>query len=299
PASGFGLTLEQDAGGLAPVRDTLTYADTLRFGGMDSLFFPLADSMVTEKRLRVSLISSKAGELSTVAIAQDTVFRIRTAKLASPSDTLRLDSSAAFLTLPSKAAQAKRVFVEAVTITSLPGHLSPASGDLPLPAYRIAAPDFDKGNLILATASSDSAGSDPSPAHNEPLNHWHFSASADGPWLKLDTLGYTDPPRAEAFGTGMYALLANRDAKGPLIQLSSRGQVILPDDYVPLRTPIDIVIRDGEGVDMAMHPPSLKSLRQAPDSSNLVQESPGGFPTLARLQFTPDHGTERDSLTVT
>src|SRR5690606_42149634 len=77
------------------------------------------------------------------------------------------------------------------------------------------------------------------------------------------------------------------------------GQVILADDYDPLRQPQAIVIREREGVDMAMHPPSLKSLRQAPDSSNLVQESPGGFPTLARLQFTPDHGTERDSLTVT
>jgi hypothetical protein len=104
---------------------------------------------------------------------------------------------------------------------------------------------------------------------------------------------------AAGFRAGDYALLLNQDATPPLIQISSRGQALLNEDYVPLNTAIDVVLRDGEGMDLALHPPTLSSRRQSLDSANHSVESGDRFPTLARLGFTPERRAETDSLTIT
>ncbi|GEM_PF-2614881 len=297
-AQGFKVFLSRDAEGPQPVTDTLPYGGKLGMGGQDSLFFALADSMLQGKRLRASLIPSRDGELAVAGRSQDTVFRVRSRLLATASDTLRLDTSGNFLTLPGSGAKPYRVFLETVTISSLPPHLSPAEGSLPITAFRVRAPGLSPGGLILGKLSPSAAPK--ASAAAPPRPYWHVRDLDGTVWVKMDTVVAPEGRRlGSSFSDGVYALLINQDATSPIIQLSSRGQALLMDDYVPLHTAIDVVIRDGEGVDLALHPPVLKSQNQVLDTSNQSSETGSVFPTLARLRFVPDNKTARDSITVT
>jgi hypothetical protein len=296
-AQGLKISLTRNAESADPVIDTAAYSGKIAMGGLDSVFFALADSMLQGKRLRATLIPAKDGDLAVEGGSQDTIFRLSTRLLSTSADSLRLDTNGAFATLPSKNAKAIRVFADEVKIASLPAHLGPAEGALPITAYRIQAAGFDPGGLTIGRDGSadglPKASAAPAPA-------WHFRDLDGTSWVKLDS---ADSPAGARVGTGfrpgLYARLLNKDVSAPLIQLSSRGQVLLPDDYVPLNTPIDVVIRDGEGVDLALHPPVLESAKQDLDSANHARETQGGFPTLARINFLPSHRADRDSITIT
>lgn len=302
-AEGFEVELTTDAEGAAPGTVRKTYSGKLGLGGLDSLFFPLADSLFQGKRLRASLKPKRDGELSDRGTVRDTVFRILTRKVQSGPDTLRLDSST-LLVLPS-GSESRRAFAEKVSVTSLANHLKPAAGGLPAPAWRIRLSLLDKGLLTLsshepAPASPKVAAATPSAA-DRPF--WHFqeeaSASALSAWLKLDTVTTGHPWTASTWKNGLYGLYLNSDVSPPLIQFSSRGQALLQDDYVPQNTPINVVVRDVEGVDLSFRNPSVLSTRQDMDSTSLASEASAAFPTLVRFNFIPRHKDATDSLIVT
>lgn len=302
-ATGFRIAMTRDAENAAPVLDTLTYTGKLAFGGMDSLFFTMADSMLAGKRLRASLIASRDGEVAVNGSSQDTVFKIRTAGLLSPSDSLRLDTNGASLTLAASASKSHRLFSRNVSITSLPAYLSSVDGTLPLTAFQIETDSSTGSNFEISQAVKTSLPKTAAPLSKTAADairpYWHYRDAQGSTWLKLDTLPGSGPPwTAKGLRSGLYALLINKDVTAPIIQLSSRGQVLLPDDYVPLHTPIDITIRDGQGVDLVLHPPVMTSHEQSLDSLNHAQESGNPFPTLARINFLPQHKADRDSLEI-
>ncbi len=294
-ATGFQLAMDRDGSSGALVQDTLTYTGMLKFGGLDSLFFPMADSMFHGKHLHAYLIGSRKGELAVGGTTQDTIFQFTTKILASSLDTLRLDTSGTFLTLSSNVSN-RRVFVSTVSVPNLPLHLAPATGILPLQAFLIQSPsgmvgDFIIGSAPLGPGLPKISGGDHA--------YWHYSIAQKQPWLKLDTTMDAGPPwTANGFQSGLYALLLNSDKTGPIIQISSRGQVVLPDDYVPLNTPINVTIRDGQSIDLLLHPPIMTSREQILDSVNLIQESGNALPTLARINFLPKRSSALDSIFV-
>ncbi|MEO6094292.1 MAG: FlgD immunoglobulin-like domain containing protein, partial [Fibrobacteria bacterium] len=309
-AQGFKVSLTRDAESQVPVTDTLPYAGKLGSGRLDSLFFSLADSMLQGRRMRASLIPSRDGELAVAGGSRDSVFRMTSRRLSASEDTLWLDSLRNFLALPGSGADPRRVYAETVSVASLPPHLAPAQGTPPFKAFRILAADLKAGALVfgrlpdsnglpkVSAAATSADASSAAAAATAPA--WHFRALDGQAWVKLDTLTAPENTRlGKGFTEGLYALLVNRDASPPLIQLSSRGQALLMDDYVPTRTPIDVVIRDGEGVDLSLHPPDLASRSQSLDSANHAQDAGNAFPTLARLHFIPDGKALRDSITIT
>jgi hypothetical protein len=303
-ARDFRLVLTEDAAGATPATRSLAYGKDLAMGAVDSLFFPLADSLLLGRRLRIALAPARDGELAEQGTVKDTVFQVRTRMLTGGSDTLRLDS-ATVLGLPQDG-KPGRVFAEKTTVAALPKHLAPASGVLPVEAWRISAPSMQDRPLILSwspsTGSSQDGTGGSAKASSAPPDRpfWHFRLfqGEQAPWLKLDTLSDSAPWTARSLDAGVYAPFLNRDLSPPLVQLSSRGQALLPDDYVPRSTPIDVVIRDAEGVDLVLRPPSFTSREQTVDSSNLATESSGSFPTQVRYNFLPKHGASRDSLVI-
>ena len=294
-AVNFKLSMVQDAESASPRIDTLTFPGKLAFGGLDSIFFPLAGEMLNGKRLRASLIASRDGELAVSGRSQDTIFHVQTRLLASQLDTLHLDTIGTFLTLGPNVPN-HRIFSRTVTISSLPTYLSPASGSLPIQAFLIeseppATWTFNLGATQPTTALPKTTA--------VTRSYWHYSQIQNEPWVKMDTISATGSLRkAKARRNGLYALLNNSDVVAPIIQISSRGQILLPDDYVPLHTPIDVTIRDGQGVDFLQHPPEMTSREQVLDSLNYVQESGSLFPTLARINFLPKHKADTDSLVI-
>ena len=294
-AEGFSVSLERETEGPETVTDMLPYAGRLGTGGLDSLFFPLEDYQVLGKRLRASLNPAREGELAEAGRSRDSVFRVMSRLLSPASGNLPLDTMGTSVSLPASASKPARLFAESVSIAALPPHLGAPGGILPVTGYRIQGADLASGGFELrapATATATSTATTNAA--------WHYREWEGRTWVKLDTLASPDSLRlAGGFTEGVYALLANKDVSAPLIQLSSRGQALLMDDYVPLHTPIDIVIRDAEGVDLAIHPPELKVGRQQPDSGNLSRETGNAFPTLARMRFLPDDQSGRDSITVT
>jgi hypothetical protein len=299
-AEGFSVSLGRDTESPEPVTDTLPYGGKLGMGGQDSLFFPLADTMLHGKRLRASLIAARDGELAAAGRSQDTVFKVLSRLLSPSSENLALDTSGTSLSLPGSVSKTARLFAETVSITALPPHLGAPGGILPVTGYRIQGQAMASGGFELSARSSGLRKTTAAAAAAAPVAAWHFREWEGQTWVKLDTLAAPDSLRlASGFTGGVYALLINKDLSPPLIQLSSRGQALLMDDYVPLHTPIDIVIRDAEGVDLAIHPPELAVARQQPDSGNLAREPGNAFPTLARMHFVPDNKSARDSITIT
>ncbi len=295
-AKGFSLSLTADAEGPEPIIDTRRYGKDLGMGGTDSVFFPLADSILMGKRLRASLIPAKEGDLSGSGSSQDTVFHVITAALSGRSDTLRLDSLGHGLSLAAASGKPRRAFARTLAVSALPAHLAPPQGSLPVTAWSIEAADFAGAGFVLSAAGGAAAKA----AVANPAKAWHYRPPAGQTWIRLDTLaGSAGAIAARGVRAGDYALLINQDATPPLIQISSRGQALLDDDYVPLNTPIDVVLRDGAGIDLALRPPTLSSRMQTLDSSNHSIESGNAFPSLARLAFTPSRRADRDSLTVT
>ncbi|MEO7425957.1 MAG: C25 family cysteine peptidase [Fibrobacteria bacterium] len=302
-AQGTRVAMTRNADGDSPGTDTLAYPENIPAGAVDSLFFPLEESELGGKRLRAALVPDRQGDLSVTSTSQDTIFGVDSRRLSSSGDTLRLDGDGAFASLPDSAANPVRLYWEKIAVSSLPAHLDPAGGNLPLTAYSIQAWPFPVGGFLLGW-TDDTASALPKIARTlatvgkSPA--WHYRDREGQTWIKLDSLpGSAGAIRAAAFRPGVYALLRNRDVTGPQIQLSSRGQTLLPDDYVPRQTPIDVVIRDGEGVDLTLHPPRLVSREQSLDSANHAEDPANGFPTLARINFLPTHASDRDSITVT
>jgi hypothetical protein len=292
---GFRISMIRDAEGLAPISDTTAYNADFPFGSIDSLFFPMADSMLAGKRIRASLIPSREGELAIGRNSQDTVFHLSTKILASQLDTLHLDTTGAFLLLGSNTPN-HRIFSRLVSVSALPSHLSPASGLLPIQAILIESEAPTLGSFILGKPFPLTPLAKTS-AIDRP--YWHYAVGKNQPWLKLDTLPTSDAiATAKGSWNGMYVLLINQDQVAPVIQVSSHGQVLLPDDFVPLNTPIDIAFRDGQGIDRLMHPPSITSREQTLDSLNQSQSSSELFPALARVSFLPKHRADRDSLII-
>ncbi|MDB5050753.1 MAG: Peptidase [Fibrobacteres bacterium] len=295
-ANGLKVSLTRDVENASPVTDTVGYSSKLYMGGLDSVFFTLVDSMLSGKRLRATLIPSKDGDLAATGTSQDTVFHMTSGLLSTRTDTLALDTLGTFVALPESGPKPMRVFAEKVLIASLPPHLGPVTGGLPLTAYRIQAAGFSAGGLVLGKTDL-SQGLPKAAAAILPA--WHYRDEDGQSWVKLDTVASGTARVGTGFRNGLYALLLNKDVSPPLIQLSSRGQTLLQDDYVPLNTPIDVVIRDGEGVDLALHPPVLISAQQTLDSANHAEETANIFPTLARINFLPARKSDRDSITVT
>lgn len=294
-AQGFRLALTRDVAGTAPVMDTLAYSKSMGLGGLDSLFFPLADSMVLGKRLRAVLLPNKEGDAAQSGLSQDTVFNVLTAALGSRSDTLRLDSLGHCLALSASLPKPRRAFAWPFAVATLPAYLAPAQGNFPVTAWRIDAADFASAGFVLSVSGTSAAKLSAAPTARVA---WHYRTPGGQTWLKLDSV--PGPPGASSgFLGGDYSLLLNKDATPPLIQFSGRGQALLDDDYVPLTTAIDVVLRDGEGIDLSLHPPTLTSRQQPLDSANHAIESGDRFPTLARLSFMPARRAEQDSLTVT
>ncbi len=298
-AKDFRVSLMRDAEASLPILDTLAYARSLGLGGLDSLFFPLNDSMLAGKRLRATLIPSREGELAEAGRSQDTVFHVSTRKLGSSADTLALDTSGHFVTVSGTPAKPGRAFAQPVSVPSLPPHLTPAEGALPITAFRIEAGDFGAAGFTLGIVDSDGVLPKRAAAAAGRAA-WHYRTLAGQTWIKLDTIAAPADSRVAAgFRSGLYALLVNKDVTAPIIQLSSRGQALLNDDYVPLHTPIDVVMRDGEGVDLALHPPLLASHQQTLDTTNNSIEANDLFPTLARINFIPVKRSDHDSITIT
>jgi hypothetical protein len=243
------------------------------------------------------LIPAKEGDLAATGNSQDTVFSILTAALGSRSDTLRFDSLGHGLALSAALGKPRRAFARAIPVASLPAHLSPPQGGLPATAWSIAASDFPGAGFVLVSSRGASAKA---AAGSGPRVGWHYRPPQGQAWVKLDSAeGPAGTLAAAGYREGDYALLLNGDATPPLIQISSRGQALLDDDYVPLRTAIDVLLRDAQGMDLALHPPTLASRSQTLDSSNRSIESAEGFPTLARLSFMPERRAESDSLVIT
>jgi hypothetical protein len=299
-AKGLRVSLVRDAEGPSPVSDTVAFGKDLGFGGLDSVFFRLSDSMLAGKRLRASLLPAKDGDLAQGGQSQDTVFRVATAALASRSDTLRLDSLGRTLALSADPPKPRRAFAWPIAVASLPPHLAPLQGGLPTTAWHIEAADLAGAGFVLsAPYANGAAKTGAAAAQAASRAAWHYRLPGSQAWLKLDSAAGPGGSIVSAgFRNGDYAPLLNKDATPPLIQFSSRGQALLDDDYVPLNTAIDVAVRDGEGVDLALHPPSLDSRRQPADTSNRSIESGDRFPTLARLSFLPSRRSETDSLTV-
>lgn len=305
-ATGFKVRLTQDAGNAIPVEATLDYGGDLALGGTDSLFFPLPDSMLAGKRLRAALIASREGELSDRGTLEDSVFQVFTRQMSLGTDTLVLDSATRIA--HSSGGKSHRVFAEKATLAALPSHLAPAADSLPAEAWRIRSAGLEAGKAVLIrsypppAAAKSTAASAPSaalPASDATRPFWHWQAAGSQAWVRLDSASAGFPWTGMAWRDGLYAPLLNRDATAPLIQFSSRGQSLLQDDYVPQGTPINVVVRDAEGVDMEMRVPELASARQMNDSSTLAVETSSSFPTLVRFNFIPRHGSATDSLTVT
>jgi Peptidase family C25 len=294
-AKDFKVGLMQDAGNNPSMADTLVYGKVFPFGGLDSVFFPITDKSLDGQQLRAWLIGSRAGELAAENNSQDTIFHLRTKILASQVDTFYLDTLGTYLRLGATSPN-HRLFCRNVSIASLPEHLAPSSGSLPVSAFLIESEIPGKSAFILE--KTNLAGGLPK-SNAQAQSTWHYSPKENQTWLKLDTLpGAGSPSGALGSYNGLYAPLINTDFSAPIIQISSRGQTLLPDDFVPLHTAIDITIRDGQGIDKLQHPPTLTSKKQAFNSANQVNQSQVLFPTLAHISFLPTHKADQDSLTI-
>ncbi len=291
-STGFQVSMVRDVQSSSPITDTVTYTRKLAFGELDSIFFPMTDSMLHGKILRGILIASRPGELSVLNASQDTTFQLKTQSFSSLLDTLKLDTLHHFLTLAPKS-PSHRIFAQTVSISSLPRHLKSINQSLPFDAIHIESET--QANFILG--QWDSLPPLPKVA-GAVLPHWHYSPALNQTWVRLDTLVESGNLNTTLGNrNGYYALLNNSDVQAPIIQISSHGQVLLPDDYVPLNTPIDVTIRDGQGVDLLLHPPVMTSQNQIFDSLNNARDSgKNPFPTLARINFLPKRTGTRDSL---
>ncbi len=304
----FSLALTEDPQGAQPIFDTLRFSGELGTGKIDSLFFNLADSMVNGKTLRVELLPARPGEVAAVGAARDSVLHVQTILLGA-GDDFTLDPQGTKVSL-SKSGKPARIFVERSPLDSLPGYLRPASMR-PVPT---GGPD---GRMHISLSSNANSANEwivsavkkppgisagvKTTANSEPIPPgpaWHYRDDQGLVWLKLDSLSDANMFfNSRLLGNGYYALLQNSDLDAPLIQMSSRGQTLLPDDFVPLHTAIDIVIRDGQGVDLVSHPPVVTLNGASPDSTALSRDA-SRFPTLARLNFLPKRTSGLDSLRV-
>lgn len=292
-----------------------TLPGPLRFGQADSVFIALPDSALL-RRLKVDLGPENSADAVAGALTADTLPAIRTT-LLDPGESWSADSTALVLAAASANAGPMRVFVQVKSMPVLPGHLqAPAPGDglgnWPQHAYRVgtgsplsAARQFSlqRGGMQGGNQGEGLAGSAPAwhwqPASTLPVVSAN-GVSAKNAWLQLDSGA---SPEVRYAGEGLYAYLVNTDTERPSATFQSRGQTLWPDDFVPMNTPIDIILQDAHGLDLMRKPPVLKSRGRNLDSSEMVSEAVQGIPTLARLRFMPKRASGanagRDTLDLT
>ncbi len=127
---------------------------------------------------------------------------------------------------------------------------------------------------------------------------WHYWLQEKNNWYKLDSSGHNRGlVTSYNRGNGILGYFNNLDKQGPVIQVTSAGQRLLPDDFIPQRVPLDITIRDEVGVDFEVHVPMIKS-QSTIDSARLVSQSMGFSGKMGVVQYTPDGEVKRDSLTI-
>jgi len=278
------------------------YAGKLPYAQGDSLWLALPD-MALLSPIKADLIPRNPADGSPTAMSADTNFQLLTARLGEASDTLVLDSAGILLIRNPAAVQSQRkdrVFVRISDLPSLPSHLRIPDGDSSgsRQGYHIVSlardnfPFLKRSAALGKTASTDKASL---------LAHtgWHLLADGNREWNRLDTAQNPEPQSvAEIRVPGIYAYLTNTDVTPPVISFQSRGQTLWPDDYIPQRTPIDIVLQDGVGLDLIHSPPVLRSRGMLVDSSHLSMDKATGSPTLARLRFIPDFNSGADTLEI-
>jgi Peptidase family C25/FlgD Ig-like domain len=266
-----------------------TLAGPLAFGQADSVFIPLPDSALRH-RLQLDLAPEQASDAVAGALSADTLANLHTALLA-PGTAWQADSTRLEVAAPPGNAGPLRVFMKRESLPNLPAHLQASAPEGF--AYRLGT-----GSPLGASRRLDLKAL-PALAGSA---SWHWqpedltrAASAQA-WLRLDSAVSAE---SEFAGPGYYAFLENSDASKPTATLQSRGQTLWPDDFVPQRTAIDIVLQDAQGIDLVRRPPVLKSQGRAIDTSQLSRDQAQaadqthpmawsqGLPTLARLRFTP------------
>lgn len=277
------------------LRFTRDYAGHLEFGQADSIFLPLPDTAMALP-MHVDLTPEVAADALPQALSADTNFHLLTRILRPGQDSVGWQGKPARIVRQRNENSAYRVFAKLSPLPRLPTHLAAQDSServavqlaISREGGKFSAPLLVHHDLGAGKASAQQAqGSVPS--------KWHALLAKADHWLRLDSAGEN---AATFAGEGLYAFLGNRDAEPPVLSLQSRGQTLWPDDYVPQRTPIDIVLEDGQGIDLVLSPPVLKSRGKIVDSSQLAMDQGPTTPTLARLRFTPSAVGGDDTLEI-
>ncbi len=277
------------------MRFTHDYSGNLEFGHADSVFIPLPDSALAYP-LHVDLTPEHAADALPQALSADTNFQLQTRILRPGQDSMGWQGNPARIVRQKGENSAYRIFAKLVTLPALPTHLSAIDNSAQAIQLAISEEGKKFSAPLLLHETKEAAKISASSAEGLPQTQWHVLLGETSPWLRLDSAGEN---RATSVGAGLYAFLTNRDVVPPVISLQSRGQTLWPDDYVPQRTPIDILLEDGQGIDLVLSPPVLKSRGQVVDSSHLARDQGPASPTLARLRFTPLAGGGEDTLEIT
>ncbi len=270
--------------------DTLKFGRKLSPGRVDSLFIPLRDEEL-DKRLTAVVIPT-VPDATPADNVRDTLFTWKSSMLLPGAREHPILEAPQVLTLPPNASDSVRVFTRLDTSAGLPAHLFPVADNPASLEVRVAGP---LPNLRLAFSSTAQAfsGSLPTPA-------WHFRESRTGRWTLLDSPAKDSLTReARYVKEGYYRPLHNTDITPPEAGVTSGGHRLLPDDYVPLKTPIEIVLRDDAGIDGLLHPPRITSQRQNFDTTNSAVETGFDAAGLMRIRFWPDPSIRRDSVEIT
>ncbi len=282
------MRLTADPNGAAPWSDSADLAKGLKLGQIDSVFLPFPDS-AAHLPLRAVIVADNPAEASPTAAVQDTAFGLWTALLSRTTDSLAPWPQGPVLRLA--AAGARRIFAgENGPVNFSPPLSAVDTSAFAHTAFYLATRAPSAGALVLqppAVLAADSASGAPAA--------WHYAVQPSGPWLRVDTATNTGP--TVLYADGYYGYFRNSDHIAPVISFHSRGQNLLPDDYIPRNTPVEILLEDPSGIDLTLRKPRLVSEGLPVDSASVVIETSGGFPTLARLQFQPPQ-TEQDSVLV-
>ncbi len=296
------------SGSSAKTKDTLIYAKKLNLGQSDSLFFPLTDSAL-RMPIHAELKSLHDQEVNLGNNSSDTIFTIQTFLFSNLNDTLKLPFSLPnnpiFLSLNYVPSNPLRIFIQPMYNLSLPAYLKPWDNPLTAWSIQMSSQNLTNDSALLKLSEFwtplllNKLNVQSKTFNNAQRPDWHFRTFADNTWLKLDSLASVGIASASFFRNGIYALLLNQDIQVPGIQLSSHGQVLLPDDYVPRNTPIDIVLQDNYGIDNILHKPILISAKQKIDSTSAVFETDKAMTPLLHLRFLPKQKIAVDTLTFT
>ncbi|MBF0430465.1 MAG: T9SS type A sorting domain-containing protein [Fibrobacteria bacterium] len=293
PDSQFKLAYSFTLSDSLQVTDTLDYARTLNVNQVDSVFILIKDALLN-KPFSVSILTSSANnEHNTTNNSADTQFTIRSLFIKNQSDTLKLDSQ--FVLLPVENFKAGRVFIEENFVTpKIPEHITVVSQKDGGPGYyHVSVPDTATNfNLLYSVKGGLNKKSSTTP-------QWHYYVEQSENWLKLDQVGNSsDRVSADYFKAGVYAVCLNNDNTAPKIAVTARGQLLLQDDYIPQKVPLDITLRDNTGIDYILHPPEILGSDGLFDTSKVSMVVSNPLARTGALQIRPDERIKRDSIEV-